>query len=388
MGMSEATNSTVALAELPAVYEALNRVQAIIEFDLDGSVVSANENFLSTFGYGLDEIIGKHHRMFCEPSYSQSAEYAEFWKKLRHGEYFCAEFKRLAKDGEEIWLRASYNPVLGDDGKPVKVVKFATDVTASKMQTAEYEGMVTAINRVQAVIEFALDGTVLNANENFLGIFGFELDEIVGKHHRIFCDPGYAESPEYTEFWKKLGRGEYVAGEYKRRRKDGTEVHLQASYNPIFDSDGRPLKVVKFASDITQEVEARSLALLQMSTPVTAIWREILMLPIMGIIDSARAQDIMNAMLTAIAETQSRVIILDISGVAVVDTAVANHLIKITKATKLMGCECTISGVSAPIAQTMVELGIEVGDVKTTATLKDALAEAFRTTGTVIQETK
>ena len=160
------------------------------------------------------------------------------------------EFKRLAKGGEEIWLRASYNPVFDKDGKPVKVVKFATNVTASKLQTAEYEGKVEAINRSQAVIEFNLDGTVICANENFLRIFGYSLDEIVGKHHRIFCDPGYAESPQYTEFWQKLGRGEYDAGEFKRIHKDGTEVWLQASYNPIFDMDGRPLKVVKFASDI------------------------------------------------------------------------------------------------------------------------------------------
>jgi len=388
MGMSEEKNATMALSDLTAVYEALNRVQAIIEFELDGTVVSANENFLRNFGYGLDEIVGKHHRMFCDPSYAESPEYTEFWKKLGRGEYVTAEFKRLAKGGEEIWLRASYNPVFDEDGKPVKVMKFATNVTASKLQTAEYEGMVTAINRVQAVIEFKLDGTVINANENFLRIFGYGLDEIVGKHHRIFCDPCYAESPEYTEFWKKLGRGEFEAGEFKRMHKDGTQVWVQASYNPIFDMDGRPLKVVKFASDITSEVEARSTALLEMSTPVTVIWRDILMLPVVGIIDSNRAENIMNAMLTAIAETQARVIIMDITGVAMVDTAVANHLIKMTKATRLMGCECTISGVSAAIAQTMVELGIDVGDIQTTATLKDALVGAFRATGSEIRDKK
>ncbi len=386
--MSEEKNATMALSDLTAVYEALNRVQAIIEFELDGTVVSANENFLRNFGYGLDEIVGKHHRMFCDPSYAESPEYTEFWKKLGRGEYVTAEFKRLAKGGEEIWLRASYNPVFDEDGKPVKVMKFATNVTASKLQTAEYEGMVTAINRVQAVIEFKLDGTVINANENFLRIFGYGLDEIVGKHHRIFCDPCYAESPEYTEFWKKLGRGEFEAGEFKRMHKDGTQVWVQASYNPIFDMDGRPLKVVKFASDITSEVEARSTALLEMSTPVTVIWRDILMLPVVGIIDSNRAENIMNAMLTAIAETQARVIIMDITGVAMVDTAVANHLIKMTKATRLMGCECTISGVSAAIAQTMVELGIDVGDIQTTATLKDALVGAFRATGSEIRDKK
>ncbi|MGB0716019.1 MAG: PAS domain S-box protein [Phycisphaerae bacterium] len=382
--MSEAKIATVAHSELSALYEAMNRVQAIIEFDLDGTILNANANFLQVFEYTLEEVVGKHHRMFCESDYANTPAYDEFWKKLASGEYTTAEFKRLGKGGKEIWLSASYNPVF-ENGKPVKVVKFATDVTASKLQAAEKEGMVKAIDRVQAVIEFDLDGTVLNANQNFLQIFGYELDEVVGKHHRVFCEPGYAESADYAEFWNKLGRGGYEAGEFKRLHKNGTEIWLQASYNPILDADGDPRKVVKFASDITHEVKARSLALLEMSTPVTAIWRDILMLPIVGIIDSNRAHNIMNAMLTAIADTQSRVIIMDISGVAMVDTAVANHLIKITKATKLMGCDCTISGVSASIAQTMVELGIVVGDVRTTATLKDALVDAFRATGAEIR---
>jgi methyl-accepting chemotaxis protein len=375
------------LPELSAIYEALDRVQAIIEFELDGTVIKANDNFLRTLGYRLDEIDGQHHRMFCDSGYADSQEYTDFWKKLGRGEYTEAEFKRLAKDGEEVWLQASYNPVFGEGGKPVKVVKFATNVTASKLKTAEYEGMVAAINRVQAVIEFELDGTVINANENFLRVFGYRLDEIIGQHHRMFCEPAYAQSSEYAELWRRLGEGEFEAGDFKRKNKAGGDVWLQASYNPIFDMDGRPRKVVKFASDITRQVEARDLVL-KMSTPVTAIWQDILMLPVVGIIDSGRAQDIMNAILTEVAETQARVIIVDISGVAVVDTAVANHLIKITKATRLMGCECKLSGVSAAIAQTMVELGIEVGDVKTTATLKDALVEAFQMTGAEIRNAR
>ena len=249
--MSKAKKATMAPSDLSAVYQALDRVQAIIEFELDGTVITANENFLRMFGYELDEIVGKHHRIFCDPGYAESPEYGEFWRKLGRGEYDAAEFKRLAKGGEEIWLQASYNPVFDKDGKPVKVVKFATNVTASKLQTAEYEGKIEAINRAQAVIEFELDGTVISANENFLRIFGYGLDEIVGKHHRIFCDPGYAESPEYAEFWHKLGRGEYHAAEFKRLAKGGREIWLQASYNPIFDMDGRPFRVVKFATDVT-----------------------------------------------------------------------------------------------------------------------------------------
>jgi methyl-accepting chemotaxis protein len=263
------------------------------------------------------------------------------------------------------------------DGRPLKVVKFATDVTAVKLQNAEYEGKVEAINRAQAVIEFELDGTVITANENFLQIFGYELEEIVGEHHRIFCAPGYAESPEYAEFWQKLGRGEYDAAEFKRIHKDGSEVWLQASYNPIFDMDGKPFKVVKFASDITREVEARSLALLEMSTPVTKIWDGVLFAPIVGIVDSKRSHDIMNKALSSIVDHRARTLMLDIGGVGMVDTAVANHLIKIAKAAVLMGCKTIISGISPAIAQTITELGIVLGSIQTKSTIESALREAI-----------
>ncbi len=374
--MSKEKKATMAVPDLSAVYQALNRVQAIIEFELDGTVITANDNFLRMFGYELDEVVGKHHRIFCDLAYAQSPEYREFWRRLGRGEYDSAEFKRLTKNGEEVWLQASYNPVFDKDGKPVRVVKFATDVTASKLQTAEYEGKIQAINRSQAVIEFALDGTVITANDNFLDIFGYGLDEVVGKHHRIFCEPGYAETPQYRQFWQTLGRGEYDAGEFKRIRKDGTDVWLQASYNPIFDMEGKPLKVVKFASDITKEVEERSHALLEMSTPVTKIWDGVLFAPIVGIVDSRRSQDIMDKALQSIVDNRARTLMLDIGGVGMVDTAVANHLIKIAKAAVLMGCKTIISGISPAIAQTITELGIELGSIQTTSTIESALREA------------
>ncbi|MGD8637209.1 MAG: PAS domain S-box protein, partial [Gammaproteobacteria bacterium] len=296
--MTAAKQLKISGEDASAVYEALDRVQALIEFDLNGTILSANRNFLDIFGYELDEIVGKHHRMFCEPEYAKSDEYAELWAKLGRGEFHCAEFKRLGKGGREIWLRASYNPVLDGKGRPIRVVKFATDVTASKIVNAEYEGMVKAINRSQAVIEFALDGTVLDANDKFLSIFGYSRDEVVGKHHRMLCDPGYAESPEYARFWQTLSGGEYHADEFKRLSKDGSEVWLQASYNPILDVEGRPMKIVKFAADITADVQKRSLALLEMSTPVTKIWDGVLFAPIVGIVDSKRSVDIMNKALS------------------------------------------------------------------------------------------
>jgi len=381
--MNKANTPKMTTGDLTAVYEALNQVQALIEFNLDGTVISANQNFLSLFGYELDEIVGKHHRMFCCPEYVESQEYADFWDRLRSGEYSATDYKkedwrRFGKDGKEIWLRASYNPVLDKNGKPIKVIKIATDITASKMRIAEFEGKIKAIDRSQAVIEFNLDGTVLTANENFLKIFGYNLDEVVGKHHRIFCDPGYAETPEYAQFWQKLGRGEYEADEFKRVSKNGAEIWLQASYNPIFDLSGKPIKIVKFAADITIEVQKRSLALLEMSTPVTKIWDGVLFAPIVGIVDSKRSVDIMNKALSSIADTRASTLLLDIGGVAIVDTAVANHLIKIAKAAVLMGCDTIISGISPAIAQTIAELGIDMGAIQTTSTIESALRDSIK----------
>ncbi len=237
--------------DLQAINTALNRVQAVIEFELDGTILHANDNFLHVLGYTLAEVQGKHHAIFCDPEYVKTTEYADFWAKLGRGEFDHGEYKRRAKDGREVWINASYNPILDADGKPYKVIKFATDITASKRRNADYEGKIDAISKAQAVIEFRLDGTILDANDNFLKSVGYTLDEIKGKHHRMFCLPEYARSDEYAQFWHKLGQGEFDAGEYKRLTKDGREIWLNASYNPIFDVEGRPFKVVKFASDVT-----------------------------------------------------------------------------------------------------------------------------------------
>ena len=379
--MKEVQTTSVPPGDLFAIYQALDRIQAIVEFDLDGTVISANQNFLDIFDYDLNEVVGQHHKMFCDAEYVMSDAYTEFWNCLSSGECNAAEFKRLTKGGREVWLQASYNPVFDDNGKLLRVVKFATDITAAKLQLVEYEGKIRAIDRAQAVIEFELDGTVITANENFLKIFGYSLDDVIGKHHRMFCDPGYAESLDYSQFWQKLARGEYQADEFKRINKTGGEVWLQASYNPIFDIEGRPLKVVKFASDITMEVQRRSLALLEMSTPVTKIWDGVLFAPIVGIVDSKRSVDIMDKALSSIADTRASTLLLDIGGVAVVDTAVANHLIKIAKAAVLMGCKTIISGISPSIAQTIAELGIDLGTIQTTSTIESALRDAITRPG-------
>ncbi|HLH03968.1 MAG TPA: PAS domain-containing methyl-accepting chemotaxis protein [Bryobacteraceae bacterium] len=250
---TDITDHKLRNSEFSAKLEALDRVQAVIEFDLKGFILHANENFLNVMGYSLDEIKGRHHQIFCEDSYTRSDDYRHFWAKLAEGQYHSGEYKRYGKNGKEIWIQASYNPVFNAEGQPVKVVKYATDVTASKLQTLEYQAKMQAIDRVQAVIEFDLDGIVLNANKAFLDTLGYTLEEVRGKHHRMFCDPVYAASDEYRDFWNKLRRGEYHAGEFRRLSKNRTDVWIQASYNPILNAEGRPVKVVKFATDITAQ---------------------------------------------------------------------------------------------------------------------------------------
>ncbi|MES2521517.1 MAG: PAS domain-containing methyl-accepting chemotaxis protein [Gemmatimonadota bacterium] len=241
------------LQDLRGKVDAISRVQAVIEFALDGTILHANDNFLSVVGYSLSEIQGKHHRMFVEPALAASAEYRQFWTDLNAGQFKSAEYKRLGAGGKEIWINASYNPIFDSAGKPFKVVKFATDVTEQRLRTANFEGQLTAIGKAQAVIEFRLDGTILTANDNFLGAVGYTLAEVQGKHHRMFVEPTTAESSEYAQFWARLNNGEFQAAEYKRVGKGGKTIWINASYNPIFDLNGKPYKVVKFATDVTAQ---------------------------------------------------------------------------------------------------------------------------------------
>lgn len=236
---------------------AIERSQAVIEFNLDGTIVSANQLFLNAMGYTLDEIRGQHHSMFVTPTDRNSAAYSAFWASLNRGEYQAAEYKRVGKGGKEIWILATYNPIFDEDGKPIKVIKFASDVTEQKLRTANFSGQIEAIGKSQAVIEFNLDGIVLNANENFLGVMGYALSEIQGKHHSMFVPAEERGDAAYTAFWAALQRGEYQTAEYQRVGKNGKQVWIQASYNPILDLNGAPYKVVKYASDVTAQVVAR-----------------------------------------------------------------------------------------------------------------------------------
>ena len=251
--MSVAQTKELQLADMLAQIEALNKVQAVIEFNMDGTIITANDNFLSTLGYRLEEVQGQHHSMFVEPHFKASAEYKDFWESLNRGEFESREYKRLGKGGKEVWIQASYNPILDLDGKPYKVVKFASDVTQQKLTNADFSGQIEAISKAQAVIEFNMDGTIITANDNFLSTLGYRLEEVQGQHHSMFVEPHFKRSAEYKDFWESLNRGEFESREYKRLGKGGKEVWIQASYNPILDLNGKPFKVVKFASDVTQQ---------------------------------------------------------------------------------------------------------------------------------------
>jgi methyl-accepting chemotaxis protein len=243
--------------EYAAQAQAISRAQAVIEFKMDGTVVTANENFLRALGYTLPEIVGKHHSMFVVAGERDSAAYREFWAKLNRGEFDAAEYKRIGKGGKEVWILASYNPVIDQNGKPVKVVKFATDITAQKLRNADLAGQIAAIAKSQAVIEFNMDGSIITANDNFLKALGYTLHEIQNKHHSMFVDPDERGGAGYREFWAALNRGEFQSGEFKRIGKGGKDVWIQATYNPILDMNGKPFKVVKYAADTTTQVIAR-----------------------------------------------------------------------------------------------------------------------------------
>jgi methyl-accepting chemotaxis protein len=238
-----------------AVLDALSRSQAIIEFDLNGKILKANDNFCKAVGYQQSEIVGRSHSMFLSSEDAASPEYKAFWAKLSRGEYDQGQYRRQAKNGDEIWIEASYNPVFRF-GKPYKVVKIATDITAIKRKSAEDDGKLAALSRAQAMIEFTPDGKILSANENFLATLGYTAEEIIGKHHQMFCEPAYAQSQDYRDFWKELGKGHFSTGQFMRFGKDGKRVFIQASYNPIIDDRGRVFKVVKFAFDVTDRMHA------------------------------------------------------------------------------------------------------------------------------------
>jgi methyl-accepting chemotaxis protein len=236
---------------------AISNSQGRIEFSVDGRILDANENFLRLMGYRLDEVKGQHHSMFVDPAYRASPAYQEFWAKLVRGEFQTAEFQRFGKGGKEVWIQATYALISDAANRPARVVKYAIDVTEQKRRNSELDSQIAAINRSQAVINFTLEGVILDANENFLAVMGYGIEEVRGVHHRLFVDPAYRDSPDYVRFWEELRAGRFQTAEFKRLGKGGREVWIQATYTPIMGADGKPFKVVKFATDITVQVQER-----------------------------------------------------------------------------------------------------------------------------------
>ncbi len=273
MGLLPVWVSARELADLRGKAAAVSRAQPMIEFDMDGVVLRANDNFLKASGYTLAEIRGQHHRMFVNAEQSDTPEYKAFWEKLRRGEHQSAQYRRVAKNGRPLWVQAIYYPITDGRGRPFKVVKYTNDVTEQMLAQSDSVGQLAAISKAQAVAEFDLNGMLRTANDNFLRIMGYTLDDVRGKHHSLFVDPAQRESAEYRGFWAKLARGEFDAAQYRRVGHGGREVWVQASYNPIFDADGKPFKVVEYATDITEQLRfAQQLkrAVAETQTVVTA----------------------------------------------------------------------------------------------------------------------
>lgn len=230
----------------------IEQSMSVVEFNMDGTVIVANENFAEAVGYEVEEIIGQHHRMFCDREYVFSDEYMMFWSNLSRGKFQQGVFPRRSKSGERVWIEGSYTPIRNDEGELIKVVKYATDVTERRQNNAENRGKLKAIDLSTGVVEFNLDGTVLQSNQFFLELMEYKEEEVIGQHHRMFCEKEYAESEEYKIFWEQLNKGEFSEGEYKRLTKSGKELWFYATYNPIMDDEGNLLKVVKYANNITE----------------------------------------------------------------------------------------------------------------------------------------
>ncbi len=243
------------IAEQSRMLDAIDRSMAVIEFDLNGTVLRANDNFLKTLGYREDQVLGQPHRLFCTPEFARSSDYQKLWTRLKDGHFESGTFERIASDGRSLWLEASYNPIRDEAGKVYKVIKYALDVTARIQEEVEARSKLDAIDRAMAVIEFNLDGTILGANSNFLSRLGYSLADIKGKHHRMFCKPELANSSGYQDFWSRLNKGQFFSGRFERLDKHGRTLWLEANYNPVYDAAGRLCKVVKYAADVTEQVE-------------------------------------------------------------------------------------------------------------------------------------
>lgn len=240
--------------QLSGIQQAINSHMAVIEFTTEGEILSANSRFLDAVGYSLAEVQGQHHRLFCDPALVRTSGYRDFWQQLRQGRAQSGTFQRLNRQGQLVWLEATYFPVLDEQGNVVRVLKIASDITEKQHQLDGQRAVLSALHRSTAVIEFAIDGTILTANDNFLATTHYRLEQITGKHHQLFCEPEFYR--QHPNFWRELAAGEHKSGSFKRIDAMGRELWLEATYNPILDDKGQVTRVVKFASDITERVLA------------------------------------------------------------------------------------------------------------------------------------
>jgi len=234
-----------------SILDSIKKHVAVIEFTPEGIITDANDLFLNIAGYTRKEAVGEHHKVMCKPEISQSQEYVNFWSSLKNGQAMMGTFERVNKFGETIWLEATYIPITVNE-VVTNVIKIASDVTTKKNEALAQDAIICALDSSQAVIEFFPDGTIIKANSNFTNTVGYDLQQIIGKHHRMFCeDTFYKENPS---FWDDLANGELKSGQFLRKSASGEDIWLEATYNPIFDQDHKVCKVIKFASDITHNV--------------------------------------------------------------------------------------------------------------------------------------
>ena len=252
---AELQRSQQLLATQSHILNAIRKNIAWIEFTPEGEILDANTAFLNVVGYQLEEVRGRRHSLFCAPELVNSNEYRRFWQRLASGESFSDRFDRIAKDGKQVWLEASYIPVIGANGRVSKVVKLAFDITREVQAEQQHQSLLNAINRSMAVIEFTRDGEIVTANDNFLRTMGYRLDEIKGKHHRMFCSPEVASSRQYEQAWQRLNRGEFLSDIFQRITRSGQIIWLRATYNPLYDSQGKLYGAAKLAFEIAAETD-------------------------------------------------------------------------------------------------------------------------------------
>lgn len=265
-GVIESSKTEKLSREIGNQLQAINRSNAAIEFDPEGNILTANSIFLQLMGYELDEVVGQHHSIFVDPEYAQSKAYKQLWKDFKKGKFISDVFNRYTKSGKEVWIQGNYNPIMGPDGKVYKVLKIATDITEAILEkrrvdelSREVNNQIQAINRSNAAIEFDMEGNILTANQIFLDLMGYDLDEIQGKHHSIFVPEEHRESDEYKNWWKSFGSGAFAEGVFKRITKDRKEVWIHGNYNPLIGADGKPYKVMKIATDATESKRQQQL---------------------------------------------------------------------------------------------------------------------------------